>query len=337
MILHLMENNNFTLSLKDFLIKHGSFSNHHFLILSQDDVKFTVQTSVLKTPMVKHFISNCKLFFKLCAKSEKIILHGSAMIYYLFLFPFFIKKVIWIINGYELILLNKTNVFYNKIAFSVLKKTKVHFTHIYEDSQIANKILRNNTSFIYSPSYLSNVVFIDDFEEFNITSNKKLKILIGNSTDPSNNHIEIFNIIENHLDSIDKIYCPLSYGEFYEYKKYIISEGEKRFGDKFIAITEFMSKEDYLSFLKIIDIAIFNHNRQQAMGVTLTLLSLGKIVYMKSGTSSFNSLLNRGFAIFDINSLSNNNIVTNYDLSINKTLLERYYSINMLVNSYLEI
>ena len=170
-----------------------------------------------------------------------------------------------------------------------------------------------------------------------ISKKQKVNVLVGNSTDPTNNHIEIFNMIEEQIEEIDKIYCPLSYGIFRDYKDSIIKEGTKRFGDKFVALTDFMTIEEYTEFLKTIDVAIFNHNRQQAMGVTLSLLSLGKIVYCKGGTTSYNSLTERGFAVFAVNLIKEAGIKFNRNVDINKELLESYYSKEQLLESYLKL
>ena len=37
-----------------------------------------------------------------------------------------------------------------------------------------------------------------------------------------------------------------------------------------------MNNKDYIQFLNQIDIAVFNHNRQQAMGTIRSLLGMGK-------------------------------------------------------------
>jgi hypothetical protein len=124
-------------------------------------------------------------------------------------------------------------------------------------------------------------------------------ILLGNSADPSNNHIEVFNKLTNYKDSDIKVYTPLSYGNK-KYAQNIINQGKKLLGDKFVPITDFMPKEEYLTLLAKIDIAVFNHNRQQAMGNIITLLGLGKTVYLKQDISSAILLKNHGIKTFDL-------------------------------------
>jgi hypothetical protein len=103
-----------------------------------------------------------------------------------------------------------------------------------------------------------------------------INILVGNSADPSNNHLDVLDKLEAHKNENIKIYVPLSYGN------QVIAEEKKRFGDKFIPRTEMMPFQNYLEFMGLIDIAIFNHKRQQAIGNTITLLGLRKKVFIRS-------------------------------------------------------
>ena len=149
----------------------------------------------------------------------------------------------------------------------------------------------------------------------------------------NNNHFEIFKELKKFENAIDSIITPLSYGHQLDYKQSVKEEGYKLFGDKFKPIEDFMSLDDYRDLLKSIDIAVFNHWRQEAMGVTLTLLSLGKIVYVNSNTTSFKSLTNRGFKIFDNNLLFIEGPTIQRDVADNKLLLERFYSKEILAKS----
>lgn len=62
----------------------------------------------------------------------------------------------------------------------------------------------------------------------------------------------------------------------------VIHCGCSLFSDKFIRIAEFMSYSDkYIYLLKDIYIAVFNHQRLQAIGNTINLLAMGKKVYFR--------------------------------------------------------
>jgi len=129
-----------------------------------------------------------------------------------------------------------------------------------------------------------------------------INIQIGNSADPSNEHFEMLEILEKYRDEDIKIFAPLSYGpKDYAYK--VKDEGEKIFGDKFVAMLDFMPFEEYLTFLGEIDIAIFNHKRQQAMGNTISLLGLGKKVYMRNGVSQWGFFDKINVKVYDISDI----------------------------------
>ena len=136
--------------------------------------------------------------------------------------------------------------------------------------------------------------------EGQLTAKKKIHIQVGNSADPSNNHIEAFRILENYKNDNIRIYTPLSYGD-QDYAELIIRNGYERFGDAFFPLTKFMPIERYITFLTNIDIVVFNHNRQQAMGNTIALLGLGKKIHMRSDVTPWSMFRSLGIKVYDIN------------------------------------
>ena len=97
-----------------------------------------------------------------------------------------------------------------KINQLVFKRVKIHLSHIEGDSILANELLNSKASFHYSPMYYSNVVNTKDFSPTKI--NQKVRIMIGNSNSPNNNHIGIFEKMKNYTNEIESVICPLSYG-----------------------------------------------------------------------------------------------------------------------------
>jgi hypothetical protein len=129
------------------------------------------------------------------------------------------------------------------------------------------------------------------------------RIQVGNSADCANNHFEIFESLLKYKNENVEIYCILSYGEkpwSVGWTKKVMNRGKELFGAKFIPVTEFMNYDSYIEFLGIIDIAIFAHKRQQAMGNTISLLGLGKKVYLRSDITSWELFNNLGVNVFDV-------------------------------------
>jgi hypothetical protein len=151
--------------------------------------------------------------------------------------------------------------------------------------------------------YLSNVVDPKITSEPDLTyKHHGLNILLGNSADPSNNHIEALERLLPFKGQEIKIYAPLSYGDQNHANK-VISQGKEWFGDKFVPMTYFMPFEVYLEFLKSIDIAIFNHRRQQAMGNSIMLLGMGKTIFMRSDVSHWRFLIGLGINLSNVENL----------------------------------
>jgi hypothetical protein len=128
---------------------------------------------------------------------------------------------------------------------------------------------------------------------------------------------------------------PLSYGNLAHAKK-VIEQGREWFGDKFFPITSFMPFEQYLALLKSVDIAIFNHKRQQAMGNTITLLGLGKTVYMRSDVSQWEFFKRLEVKVFDISKFDKSYMVTE-NIVANKIIVRDFFSLQMLISQYNEI
>ena len=193
----------------------------------------------------------------------------------------------------------------------------------------------SNTKFYYSSMYLSNVV---ETKNFNILDSKSATytLLFGNSLSKNNNHISVLKKLKAHDNQLSKIICPLSYGNDLAYRDEVIDLGLKLFGERFQPLTEFMPCTEYEKLLETVDIALFDHWRQEAMGVTLSLLSLGKTVYMRRSTESFKSLVNRGFKVFDNRILFEEGI-RQQDVIENKELLEKYYGIETLKQSIISL
>lgn len=330
--LHIAYPDKFTLPLCQFIIGNEDLKkNHKFLFISDKKQIYNHDiVSTFKTPIFKNLLTNLFLFLKLCYSSNVIIMHGGSPIVLFKIFPWCSKKLVWVINGAELYNLTRVNKTKNNSS-CVLKRAKVHLTHIEGDSILANEILGSNAVFHYSPIYLSNVVSTNDFSSTKI--HNKVKILVGNSNSSNNDHHTIFKKLKKFENDIEYIISPLSYGNDIAYKQSVKQEGFRLFGNKFKPVEDFLSMDQYKELLKDIDIAVFNHWRQEAMGVTLTLMSLGKIVYINANTTSYRSLYDRGFRIYNNNLLFNEGPKIQRNVLENKYLLEKYYSKEILIES----
>ena len=114
-------------------------------------------------------------------------------------------------------------------------------------------------------------------------------ILIGNSATFTNNHLEAFDILSkciNFLAEDQKIIVPLSYGDEY-YREEVLHAGKACFSDKFIALKNFISIDEYVTLLKQCGYAIMNHKRQQAVGNIVIMIYLGARVFLQEDNPVF--------------------------------------------------
>lgn len=162
------------------------------------------------------------------------------------------------------------------------------------------------------------------------TPSKPLVILLGNSADPSNNHLDILLKLKPYLPDIDKIICPLSYAGNENYKRKVISEGNNLFGAKFISLTKFMPLSDYQNIIDSVDVGVFYHKRQQAYSNIMSLIEKDKRVLMNPNSTLYQMFVDlkveNVFAEFDVllkaKSVSRNNCLY---FKLEEQEIDKYY------------
>ncbi len=340
-ILHILPVNTFTIPFVKFINKEFNSADHVFLfssnpgeetLSSYTNIKFLTGRTFLKLNIIINVFTILKCMFG----SRQIILHGLPPINYYILVPWLFKKSYWTIYGYEIYSNHqKENSFYEFKKKFILNRVAGHITHIKGDSDLANEKFKSKAKFYFSPIYLSNVVLHrnETYKEQSKNSNC-FKVLLGNSASPTNCHSSILKLLEPFKNSNLMIFSPLSYGNYPTYRAGIIEEGKRIFGEKFIPITDFMERNEYENFLQDMDIAIFNHNRQEAMGLTISLLGMGKTIYMNKNTTSYKSLVLKGFKVFRNDIIEEDGLFVERDTSGNIELISKYYSYEILKESW---
>lgn len=163
-----------------------------------------------------------------------------------------------------------------------------------------------------------------------------MNILLGNSSSPSNNHIEAFEFLSN-FDLTDRtIIAPLSYGSK-KYGDFIAREGKKRFGDKFQYLREFLPLAEYNKMVMSCDIVIMNHSRQEAFGNILTSLWYGATVYINKESTIYQYLNKSGIKVFkiDVSNLSNSSYklatLSDDEIELNREIIKQQFSFEHIV------
>jgi hypothetical protein len=118
------------------------------------------------------------------------------------------------------------------------------------------------------------------------------------------NHIEVLNQLTKYQNENIRIYLPLSYGDK-NYGDQVEKYAKNLFGDKVVCLRNMMTKSDYMDFLSMIDIAIFNTSRQIGLGNITPLLYMGKKIFMPAGSIMYEYYKSVGVEVFDSNQLNN--------------------------------
>ena len=79
------------------------------------------------------------------------------------------------------------------------------------------------------------------------------------------------------------------------------------YGDKFRPLDDFLPPQEYQKILNSVDVAIFNHDRQQALGNILILLHLGKKVFVKNDITTWNFLKKKGLTVYNTYDIDKSN------------------------------
>lgn len=323
MILHIGNLDKFLSPFVDFINNEFQKENH-FFYLTGDINEYPINKNenvVVSSSVSGGRIARLARQLRLMSylnRADKVIIHGlfnQDTIRTLALQPWVLKKCYWVIWGGDLYSFRKPKVglksrIQEKLKAFVIKRFGYLVTYIPGDAKLARKWYGARGEYRECLMYLSNVVDSKISENSKVHENvtTSIKILVGNSTDPSNNHFEALDKLTKFKDEDIQIYVPLSYGRYQAHAKSVIEYGSNLFGDKFIPITKFMKIDEYKQFLGSIDIAIFNHKRQQAMGNTITLLSLGRTVFLQPEVSQTQLFENLGIKVFSVEQVSLNRL-----------------------------
>ena len=341
LIVHVLFPDKFTVPIIGYLRRaFGDAYDQRFLCVTgvglPDELHRTQETVILRNPHRRHLRHNTILVHRLFREADRVILHGLPLMYYLILFPWVLRKSFWIIFGSSDLTssIETGSAWLRRSRTFVIRRIHGHLTHLREDSELVNQTFGATGTHVYSPVYRSNVVAQVEIPA-RAPRPAELHVLVGNSTSPSNRHAPVLHqLAALNIDGLH-VHCPLSYGAFPAYKAEVVALGRRLFGERFHPLTDFMPLEDYQRFLGSIDAAIFNHPHQEAMGVTISLLSMGKKVFAYPDTTAFRSLRSRGFELFDNRTLSEAALRAPFDPTRNRARCQQFYSSQALHEGWL--
>jgi dTDP-N-acetylfucosamine:lipid II N-acetylfucosaminyltransferase len=323
------------------LIKDNFDYKKHFYIIkggySTEKMPIPLKENILLLRSKRDLFLNLFNILNLLKNSEKIVLHGLfdySFILLLSIYRKILDKCYWIAWGgdlyhYKLRKKNLKSEFFESRRRIIIKNIGHIVTGTKGDYLLAVKWYNAKGIHHKCFNYPSNVFSVNEIKAKN---DNTINILVGNSADPSNNHFEIFDKLRPFKKNNIRIVVPLSYGSNRVYAEQVVSEGQKQFGNSFEALLKFLPPESYIELLGNIDIAIFNHKRQQGLGNLIQLIGLGKKVYLDK-TSTLNGVFEEyGMIVYDVGKIDMNLIEK--DIALNNTqMVRKHFSEASLLKS----
>lgn len=225
-------------------------------------------------------------------------------------------------------------IWYNQYLNSALNRID-YFSGVfpYEYEEIKKK----HSCFKASPLdfyYGSKKFFIPEEPDLQINHGKK-NVIIGNSGDASNNHLDVLQILKDNNCIVEgQLIIPLSYACEDNYADSICGLANKIYPNKVNALRTYLPLNDYLKLTSNCRVAIYAHNRQQASDNIFLQLLYGAKVYMSEKSLAYHYLKSIGLKVFslekDIASFHKN--ISDEDVIKNRRILSSLYSSTKLID-----
>lgn len=197
---------------------------------------------------------------------------------------------------------------YYRLFKSDYEKAKSNFEHLINRIDYISTVLpleyeKLNTCGFVKAKYVkwayvgtSNPVLPSEME----IQSRGRDILVGNSADANNNHIDVFMKLRRIGDAERKVVVPLSYPLFGSYRDIVLQEGNKLLGSSFCPIKDFMPFKDYNDLVGKCSYAIFFNERQHAIGnISLALMS-GLKVFLSETSMAYQHFKNLGLKLYSV-------------------------------------
>lgn len=161
------------------------------------------------------------------------------------------------------------------------------------------------------PLYINAGNFGNDWPEIDL-SKKKKKIILGNSRNITNNHLEMIEMIGGTKKKREyRFQLLFNYGNDGDYANAVKQAIRER--PYFEIIEEFIPKEEFKDFYRDVSAMVINSYRQMAMGNLFFALKNGVKVYLNRRNVIMDWLLENGVQVYSTKSLvpdiENNNIL----------------------------
>jgi dTDP-N-acetylfucosamine:lipid II N-acetylfucosaminyltransferase len=308
-VLHLGAAGNYVQGLFAFLEARGEMAGHAFLARGPVDPTFE------DGPEPPRWLERAggRLAFIVAAwrrgaSVDKIVVHGlfdPNVMVVLALSPALRRKTCWIVWGADLYLPTRRSPSLRDRVVEALR----HFvaaripqiaTHVPGDGEECRRRFGWRGEYVEAITYPNSIV--RTVPTVARGEGAPLRVLAGNSASATNHHRDLFERLERVDDGSMEVVCPLAYGPD-DVRSAALEAGRAAFGARFHPLLEMVPLPRYLDLLATIDVAVFNHDRQAALGNVLALLGMGARVFLKRATTTWQHLEALGVTVFDVDAL----------------------------------
>jgi dTDP-N-acetylfucosamine:lipid II N-acetylfucosaminyltransferase len=300
-IVHVMVLDKFIPRYIEFVGEHFDLSEHRFCLMGQPRYEhgLTPQHPVSWIASAEDHVD----FVATMQAAKRILLHGlwsDQVNRILYALPALARKAHWIIWGGDLYQTVPTEPSPGWLHQEIIRQGVISqlqgLVGIPGDMALAQKRYNGPSCHASTFIYPSNLA---PREVSAPTPHEGVNVLVGHSATETNCHLDAFALIARHDQGDLRVHCPLSYGDA-RYRDIVIANGHALFGQRFHPMTDMLPLPAYQAFLAGIDIAVMHHNRQQGMGNLVSLLTMGKKVYMRADQTHARFLASLGLTSYDM-------------------------------------
>ena len=274
-------------------------------------------------------------------KCEGIILHGAFSAKHMLIlarFPNLLSKANWIVWGGDIYRHNSpSQSFHDRWAEKLRVQLAPQFGYITtltdRDYPLVKKWYKVTGTCLKAsyPVPLQHPGTMEKLQTLGLQKHKTAKdtinLVLGNSATETNCHFEALEMLKKYAEQRINLYLPLNYGfkGFEAYADKVIQAAQEIFGEKnVIAVRERMTGDEYVDFLSRMDVAVFNNNRQQAMGNIAILIACGAKVYIRQDTTMWQSYQEKGYHLESVSQINEEgyDAFIHYDEKIKNTNMQ---------------
>lgn len=204
-----------------------------------------------------------------------------------------------------------------------IKRIDIFLCLFEEEFKILKTIFKGLPEFVQIPIFKTEI----KLELLDHTNNKN-KLIIGNSRNVYNNHIDILEITQNHKTL--NLVLPFNYGSKSLYSRKV---EEIALSQNVKVIKDFMPYDAYAILLKDSAAFILNSYRQMAVGNVLIAIESGMKLYINKKNIVYKVLKDHHFHVFTIEDFKHDISLKNLHLS-EKEVVHNFKVYNTLCKKY---